>query len=326
MDKFLRYKIEPKFIDKTENKAIVVLEQLEKGFGQTLGNSLRRICLSSIPGVSMFAIKIPGVSHEYGPINGVEEDVTKIILNLKKLVIKFKGDESDMEKLGATPLESWPTLKIKVSGPANITAADIVCPEQFEVLNKDLHIATLTSKVKFELDIYARIGRGFVSFTENKEYLNVLSIIPTDSSFSPIIGFNYEVEEVKTSKISTSDKLTLTVATNGTITAADAIAKSAKILAAHLEPLISISEKIREQQVFKELQEATITVSLTPIEDLEFSVRAYNALKAEGVHSIQDLLEKTKDDIAKIKNLGRKSVQEIIDTVHNRGLKLKDEK
>ena len=134
------------------------------------------------------------------------------------------------------------------------------------------------------------------------------------------------MEEVKTSKISTSDKLTLTVATNGTITAADAIAKSAKILAAHLEPLILISDKIREQQVFKELQEATITVSLTPIEDLEFSVRAYNALKAEGVHSIQDLLEKTKEDIAKIKNLGRKSVQEIIDTVHNRGLKLKDEK
>ncbi len=325
MEKFLKYDIDPKFPTDTKNKAVIVLEPLEQGFGQTLGNALRRVCLASIPGVSMFAIKVPGITHEYTAIESVKEDLTQIILNLKNLVIKFVGSKEDAELLDNSTIEQWPSLKIKFDGPGNITAADIECPPMFEILNKDLHIATVTGKRTFEMSIYARIGRGFKSFSYNKELLNIVSVIPTDSSFSPVLSFNYEVDEIKNSKQGTSDKLTITIATNGSVTAADAISVGAKILESHLKKLVSLNDTIQELEIMQEKEQEREKILYVPIEELDLSVRAYNALKNEGLNNIQDLMEKTKDQITKIKNLGKKSITEIINTVHKHGFKLKDE-
>lgn len=326
MEKFLKYTIIPQIDDSEPNKAVIVIDNLEKGFAQTLGNSLRRIALSNIPGISMFAIKIPGVTHEFQALDYVEEDVLEIILNLKKLVIKFNGSIEEAEALNETTIERWPTLKINTSGPCVVTAADIQCPPEFEIVNKDLIIATVTGKKEFDLQIYAKLGRGFKTSDENKESLNVLSVIPTDSNFSPITSFNYKDEEVKMSKISTNDRLTIELTTNGSITSADAIAMAAHILSSHLKPLIDIDKRIEEYNIFQEEQvNPTNELTYIAIEELDLSVRAYNALKSEGIHTTLELLDRTKNDIQNIKNLGRKSVDEIIDAVHKRNLKLKDE-
>lgn len=326
MEKFLKYKIIPQIDDSDPNKATIIIDNLEKGFAQTLGNSLRRIALSNIPGFSMFAIKIPGVTHEFQALDYVEEDVLEIILNLKKLVIKFNGSIEEAEALNETTIEKWPTLKINVNGPCLVTAADIQCPPEFEIVNKDLTIATITGKKEFEAQIYAKLGRGFKTSDENKESLNVLSVIPTDSNFSPITSFNYKDEEVKMSKISTNDRLTIELTTNGSISSADAIAMAAHILSSHLQPLIEIDKRIQEYNIFQEEQNNQPNeLSFIAIEELDLSVRAYNALKSEGIHTTLELLDRTKNDIQNIKNLGRKSVDEIIDAVHKRNLRLKDE-
>lgn len=326
MEKFLKYNIIPQIDETDPNKATIIIDNLEKGFAQTLGNSLRRIALSNIPGISMFAIKIPGVTHEFQALDYVEEDVIEIILNLKKLVIKFNGTIEEAEALNEKTIEQWPTLKISMNGPCVITAANIQCPPEFEIVNKDLIIATITGKKEFEMQIYAKLGRGFKTSDENKESLNVLSVIPTDSNFSPVTSFNYKDEEVKMSKISTNDRLTIELTTNGSISSSDAIAMAAHILSSHLKPLIDIDKRIEEYNIFQEEQsKPTNDLAFISIEELDLSVRAYNALKSEGIHTTLELLDRTKNDIQNIKNLGRKSVDEIIDAVHRRNLKLKDE-
>lgn len=326
MQKFLRYDIEPEFLTDDLNKAKVVIKPLEQGFGTTLGNALRRICLSNIPGASMFAIKIPGVTHEYQAIDGVVEDVTQIILNLKKLVIRINPEIYSDEDLAKKKMEEWPTLKIDFKGPGNITGADIICPTGFEVVNKDLHIASISQKIDFQMEIFAKTGRGFRTFSDNKEDISTLSIIPTDSNFSPVLSFNYEVVEAKTSKQFNTDILTIELATNGSISASEALSIAAKILMVHLEPIVNIHEKINELTVLNEKAEEQKKMNLfIPIEELDLTVRAYNALKSSGIHNLQELIENTKQQIEKIKNLGRKSVNEIIAKVHERGLKLRDE-
>lgn len=325
MQKFLKYDIDVETKDDNQNYSKVIVKPLEKGFGNTLGNAIRRIILSNIPGASMYAIKMPGVTHEFQAIKGVHEDVTQIILNLKNLVIAIDSNVYSDEELDNTPIEEWPTLKINHQGLGDVTGYDIEVPAGFEIINKDLHIATITEKKDFKLEIYAKTGRGFKTFKDNKEGITSLSIIPTDSDFSPVLKVSYNVEEYKTTKQSTSDKLILEVATNGAMKASDTIALAAKILTEHLMPLVNINERIHEIEVMKERELEAKKASLSiPIEDLDLTVRAYNALKGAGINTTHELIEKSRSEIDRIRNLGRKSVNEIIHKIHERGLKLKD--
>lgn len=326
MEKFSQFKINSLLVDDTENKAKFIIQPLQKGFGTTLGNSLRRVCLSSIPGVSIFAIKIPGVTHEFQAIDGIYEDVVQIILNLKRLVIKGNEDIISSAELEEKTIEDWPVMKIEFSGQGEITAADIQAPAGFEIVNKNLHIATATKNVNFSMELYAKWGRGFKTSDENKENINLLSIISTDSNFSPVLSVNWNVKETKTSKLVTSDVLEMEIATNGAIRASEALIMAAKILFDHLQPLIDMNPNIKLMQTIEdETQITTKSKLFIPIEDLDLTVRAYNALKSSGILSTQELLEKDKHEIEKIKNLGRKSVNEIIEKIHERGLKLRDE-
>lgn len=326
MEKFSQIKINPTLIDESENKAKFIIQPLQKGFGTTLGNSLRRVCLSSIPGVSVFAIKIPGVTHEFQAIDGVYEDVVQIILNLKRLVIRGNEEIISSEELSSKTIEAWPVMKINFKGEGEVTAADIEAPAGFEIINKDLHIATITKNINFSMELYAKWGHGFSTYDENKENINLLSIIPTDSNFSPVLAVNWNVKEVKTSKLVTSDVLEIEIATNGAVKASEALIMGAKILFDHLQPLIDLNPNIRLLQTLNDdVVPAPRNNLYIPIEDLDLTVRAYNALKSSGILSTQELLEKNKHEIEKIKNLGRKSVNEIIEKIHERGLKLRDE-
>ncbi len=327
MKKFSRFQLNAINTNDNGNSSRIVIQPLEDGFGTTIGNALRRVCLSSIPGVSVFAIKIPGVTHEFQGINGVFEDVVQIILNLKRLVIKGDQDILSEDELNSKTLEDWPTLKINVKGKRDITAADINCPAGFSIVNTDLHIATLTDDIEFEMEIYAKWDRGYKTAEENKEFVNSISLIPTDSNFSPVLAFNYTVSKVKTSKLVSSDSLEIEIATNGSISANDALVIASKILTSHLEPIININETLSSklEVLGDEIVETTKKSLFIPIEDLDLTVRAYNALRLSGILTTQEIIDKTKAEIAKIKNLGRKSVNEIIQKIHDRGLKLRDE-
>lgn len=327
MEKFSQFKISPVLVDETENKAKFVIQPLQKGFGTTLGNSLRRVCLSSIPGVSIFAVKIPGVTHEFQAIDGIYEDVVQIVLNLKRLVIKGNEDIISSDELDGKTIEDWPVMKVEFKGQGEITAADIQAPAGFEIVNKDLHIATVTKNIKFSMELFAKWGRGFKTSDENKENVNSISIITTDSNFSPVLSVNWNVRETKTSKLVTSDILEIEIATNGAIKASEALIMGAKILSDHLQPLIDMDPNIKLLQTLNDeyVSNQVKNNLYIPIEDLDLTVRAYNALKSSGILSTQELLEKDKHEIEKIKNLGRKSVNEIIEKIHERGLKLRDE-
>ncbi|MGL4947943.1 MAG: DNA-directed RNA polymerase subunit alpha [Mycoplasma sp.] len=325
MEKFLKYKIEIDTEKTTDTYAKMVIKPLERGFGNTLGNALRRVCLSSIPGASMFAIRIPGVTHEYQSIDGILEDVTQIVLNLKKLVVQIDENILSSEELENTTIEKWPVLKIDVNKAGEVYGSDIEVPAGFKIINKDLHIATLTKDIEFKVEIFAKNGRGFKTFKENKEGLS-LSIIPTDSDFCPVTKFAYSVEEVKASKTNVNDELTIEVSTNGSITSSYAIALASKILVEHFNILSSLEEYVQDIQIMKEKEadakKANLSIS---IEELSLSVRAYNALKQIQINTTQELIEKTRREIEGIRNLGKKSVHEIIKSIHDRGLKLKDE-
>ncbi|MGL4951834.1 MAG: DNA-directed RNA polymerase subunit alpha [Mycoplasma sp.] len=325
MEKFLKYQMVVDTEKATDTYTKMVIKPLERGFGNTLGNALRRVCLSSIPGASMFAIRIPGVTHEYQAIDGVYEDVTQIILNLKKLVIQIDENILPSEELENTTIEKWPVLKIESNKAGEIFGSDIEVPAGFKIINKDLHIVTLTKAIDFKLEIFAKNGRGFKTFKENKEGLS-LSIIPTDSDFCPVTKFSYSVEEVKESKTDVNDELTIEVSTNGSILSSYAIALASKILVEHFSILSNLDEYVKDIQIMKEKEadakKANLSIS---IEELSLSVRAYNALKQIQINSTQELIEKTRREIEGIRNLGKKSVHEIIKAVHDRGLKLKDE-
>lgn len=326
MEKFLKYNIDIDTEKSTDTYTKLVIKPLERGFGNTLGNALRRVCLSSIPGASMFAIKIPNITHEFQAIDGVLEDVTEIVLNLKKLVIQIDEDILPSSELEDTKIENWPVLKIDVKNKGIVSAKDIEVPAGFKIVNKDLLIATLTKDVPFKIDIYAKNGRGFKTFKENKEGLTTVSVIPTDSDYCPVTKFAYSVEEVKASKSKVNDELTIEITTNGSITSSYAIALASKILVEHFNIISNLEEYVREIQIMKEHQADAKKASLSiPIEDLNLSVRAYNALKQISINTTQELIEKSHKEIEGIRNLGKKSVHEIIKTIHDRGLKLKDE-
>ena len=328
MEKFHKYDIKPIIDEKNEQHAIFTISPLEKGMGLTLGNALRRTLLFDIPGSSLFAIKIKGVTHEFQAIDGVKEDVTQIILNLKGVVISIDEAAYSDEELASTAIEHWKVMKLNVEGKKVVHAKDITLPSGFKIINEDVYICELTDeKSKLEMDLYATRGRGFTPFTVNNEKIgNSLSLIATDSDFSPIIRVGYAIDEVKVSKYETGDKLTLDVSTNGSITPSDAVALAAKVLSDHLSPLIAINESIREYNMMQE--EAAVqknrTLS-TSIESMNLSVRSYNCLKRVGIHTIEDLTSKTRSEVEHIKNLGRKSLKEIQKRIAEQGLSFKEE-
>ena len=291
------------------------LEPLERGFGTTIGNALRRIMLSSMPGSAIVAVKIDGVMHEFQAIEGIVEDVTSIVLNLKNVVVKNNSEEEQI-------------LKLYVDTEGVVTAGQIIGNADVEIVNPDQVIATVSKGGKLDMELVVANGRGYVPSNENKKYVEnkKLGFIPIDALYSPIERISYEVESARVGQDASYDKLVMSVYTNGSIRPEEAMALSAKILIEHLNIVTNLSEIADTTGIMNAKQEDTKQKKLeTPIDDLDFSVRAYNCLKRAGVNTLGDLTEKTELDMMKIRNLGKKSLKEVIDKIKDMGLKFRDE-
>ncbi len=291
------------------------LEPLERGFGTTLGNALRRIMLSSMPGSAIVAVKIDGVMHEFQTIEGVVEDVTTIVLNLKNVVVK--NNSSDVK-----------TLKLYSDKEGVITAGDIDADSDVEIINKDQEIATLAKGGKLNMELLVANGRGYVPSNENKKFIEDESIgfIPIDAIYSPIERVSYEVESARIGQDANYDKLIMEVSTNGSIKPEEAMALSARIMIEHLNIVTNLDEIADITGIMNAKQEDTKLKKLeTSIDDLDFSVRAYNCLKRAGVNTLGDLTAKSELEMMKVRNLGKKSLKEVIDKVKDMGLKFREE-
>ncbi len=298
--------------EKTYGKFVV--EPLERGYGTTLGNSLRRILLSSLPGVAATSVKIDGVLHEFSTINGVKEDVTDIIINIKQLIVKLHG-------------EGPKTIYIDAKGEQEITAADIKHDSDVEIINGDLHIATLNEDAKLYMEITIGKGRGYVSAERNKQNQQpIIGLISVDSIYTPVPKVNYYIENTRVGQITDYDKLTLEVWTNGTLTPDEAISLGAKILNEHLNLFIDLSDdaKTTDFLVEKQMPSQSKLLEMT-IEELDLSVRSYNCLKRAAINTVEDLIARTDEDMMKVRNLGRKSLEEVINKLHGLGLSLASE-
>lgn len=291
------------------------LEPLERGFGTTLGNALRRVMLSSMPGSAIVAVKIDGVAHEFQTIEGVVEDVTTIILNLKNVVVKNHSNEDRI-------------MRISVSEERVVTAKDIVCDPDLEVLNPDQEIATLSKGGKLEMEMIVANGRGYVQAEENKKFVenNKLGYIAIDSSYSPIERVYYEVDSARVGQDASYDKLIMHVYTNGSLKPEEAMALAAKIVIEHMNIITNLNEIADTTGVMNAKKEDSKLKKLeTSIDDLDFSVRAYNCLKRAGINTLGDLTEKSELEMMKIRNLGKKSLKEVLDKIKDMGLKFRDE-
>jgi len=289
-----------------------LITPLERGYGTTLGNSLRRIMLSSLPGAAVTSIKIEGVEHEFSSVEGVKEDVADIILNLKGLVIRMEEEEPQ-------------TIRINKEEAGAITADDFTVEGNLEIINPDLYIATLAEGASFNLEAVVRKGRGYVSAEENQEEEHVIGVIPIDSSFSPIERVNFNVEETRVGQKSNFDKLTIEVTTNGSIDPEESISLSAKILEKHLDLFINLNEEIDDVDIMVEQEEEEKDKILeTTIEELDLSVRPSNCLKRSGINTVEELVNTTEDDLMKVRNLGKKSLQEIKAKLADLDLSLKE--
>lgn len=288
-----------------------VVEPLERGYGTTLGNSLRRILLSSLPGVAVNSVKIDGILHEFSTIPGVKEDVTEIILNIKKLAVKLHTDGPK-------------TIYINHEGAGDICARDIKCDSDVEIINGDLHIARLNEDAKLFMEIVIDRGRGYVSADRNKQLMQpIIGVIPVDSIYTPVMKVNYTVENTRVGQITDYDKLTLEVWTDGTIDPPDAVSLGAKILNEHLNLFIDLSESAKNTEIMIEKEENKKEKVLeTTIEELDLSVRSYNCLKRAGINTVQDLTNRSENDMMKVRNLGRKSLEEVIAKLDSMGLAL----
>lgn len=288
-----------------------VIEPLERGYGITLGNSLRRVLLSSLPGAAVTSVKIEGVLHEFSTIPGVLEDTTDIILNLKSLRFKSFTDEPK-------------TLRIEVSGEREVLGGDILPDADIEVLNPEAPIATLTKEGRLFMEMTVEKGKGYVSADKNKKTEHVIGIIPVDSIFSPVIKVNYNVEDTRVGQVTDYDKLTLEVWTDGSITPNEAISMSAKILSDYLRLFISLTEKVGdiETMVVKEEEPRDRVLDMT-IEELDLSVRSFNCLKRAGINTVGELIMKNAEDMMKVRNLGKKSLEEVDKKLAELGLALK---
>ena len=298
-----------------------IVEPLERGYGVTLGNSLRRVLLSSLPGVAVTSIKIDGVLHEISTITGVKEDVCEIVLNVKGITAKLHGDSAKM-------------AVIDVTGPCVVTAGDINQDADLEILNPDHHIATLGENVRFYMELTIDHGRGYVSQEKNKQLYTQanqgasapIGTIFTDSIYTPVYNVNYTVENTRVGSNTDYDKLTLDVLTNGTISAKEAISLGAKILNEHLNLFVDLSDEAKNAEIMVEREETIKEKVLEmTIEELDMSVRSFNCLKRAGIDTVEDLTNRTEEDMIKVRNLGKKSLEEVILKLHSLGLELKKE-
>ena len=316
MQKFERADFEVQEYVESENYGKFVLSPLERGFGTTIGNALRRVLLSSLPGAAVFSIKVDGVYHEFTSIPGVREDVSMIILQLKQLVMKIEDDEVY-------------TLQISAKGPCTITAGDIICPAQVEVINKDLEIAHLEKDVTLEMELKAKNGRGYISADLNKQ-LNQgssqgIGTVFTDSIYTPVEKVAYNVEPTRVGEDVKYDAVTLEVWTDGSINPQKAIAMAAKILIDHLDIVAGINDEVLQMdEVLKEGNtEQPSKGHQMMIEDLDLSVRSYNCLKRAGIQTVDELTQKTEDEMMRVRNLGKKSLKEVKDKLIELGLGFK---
>lgn len=308
-------KIDAVDLDQNGTYGKFVVEPLERGYGTTLGNSLRRILLSSLPGYAITSVGIDGVLHEFSTIEGVKEDVTEIVLNLKNVILKIHGSGPK-------------TMYIDCSGECVITADDIQADSEVEILNPELVIATLNSDAHVRMELTANCGRGYVSAERNKKELApAIGVIAIDSIYTPVVKVNYKVENARVGDITDYDKLTLEVWTNGSIAAKDAVSLAAKILNEHLNLFIDLSEEVGNVEIMSEKDEDNKTQVLEmTVEELDLSVRSFNCLKRAGIDKVSDLISKSQDDMMRVRNLGQKSLEEVIAKLHSLGLSLrKDE-
>ena len=291
-----------------------VIEPLECGYGTTLGNALRRIMLSSLPGTAATSIKIAGVQHEFSTIPGVKEDVTEIVLNVKSLLTKLH-------------CEGTKTVYIEAAGPCEVTAGDIKSDGEVEVLNPELHLATLDVGATLSMEITLSHGRGYVSADRNKaQRPGVIGVIPIDSIYTPVYKVNYTVENTRVGSMSDFDKLTLEVWTDSTISARDAVSLGAKILCDHFALFTDLSDTLDGRPIVVEKSaDPQSTVLDMTIEELDLSVRSFNCLKRANINTVADLISKTEDEMMKVRNLGRKSLEEVIGKLEAMGLSLADE-
>jgi len=298
-------RIEIQEISEDRHYGRFVVEPLERGYGTTLGNSLRRILLSSIPGAAATTIKIEGVLHEFSTIPGVKEDVTDIILNIKELAIKMFTEEQKV-------------ARIEVEGPGVVTARDLVAGPEVEIMNPDLHIATLDEGARFVAEITLDKGRGYRTADKNKKEDQAIGVIPIDSIFTPVPKVNFSVTNTRVGQITNYDKLTLEVWTNGTIHPDEAVSSAARFLTEHLKLFTGLTEKVTDEVTMVEKEEDTKDKLLEmTIEELDLSVRSYNCLKRAGINTVGELTQRSEEDMMKVRNLGRKSLEEV-------ALKLKD--
>ena len=289
-----------------------VVEPLERGFGTTLGNSLRRVLLSSLPGVAVTSIKIDGVLHEFSTIPGVKEDVTEIVLNMKGLTAKLHCD-------GAK------TVEISAEGPCEVTADSIKCDSEVEILNPEMHIATLGDGARLYMEITLDKGRGYISAERNKANMqnNVIGILPIDSIYTPVLKVNFGVENTRVGQITDYDKLMLEVWTNGVINAQEAVSLAAKVLTEHLNLFVDLSDKGYNTEIMVEKDDKGKEKALEmTIEELDLSVRSFNCLKRAGINTVEDLSNKSEDEMMKVRNLGRKSLEEVMAKLDSLGFTL----
>lgn len=280
-----------------------VVEPLERGFGTTLGNCLRRILLSAMPGAAPVGIKIEGIMHEFSSIPGVKEDVTDIILNIKGLAVKAYTEDRSFKQVC--------TINKYTAG--EVRASDIVCSSDIEILNPDMYICTLDEGASLEMEITIGVGRGYVSAAENKDEAQPLGYIAIDSIFTPIESARYTVESTRLGQDINFDKLTIDVLTDGTFTPREVISLASKIMNVHLDLFVNLVDTMKDKELLVSQDDEKQTKKLeTSIEDLDLSVRSYNCLKRAGIHSVQDLTKKSEDDMLKVRNLGKKSLEEVI--------------
>ena len=288
-------------VEETDSYGKFVVEPLERGYGTTLGNSLRRVLLASLPGAAITSIQIDGVLHEFSTVEGVTEDVTQIILNLKKVSLKLDSEEQK-------------DLEIDVKGPAEVTAGDIQGDGEVEVLNPDLYIATVADGAELHIKMTADKGRGYLSANDNKARMDdlAISVLPIDSIYTPIERVNYTVENARVGQRNDYDKLTLDVWTDGSLTPTEAVSLGAKILTEHLAMFVNLTEEAQNAQVMVEKEETHKEKMLEmTIEELDLSVRSYNCLKRAGINTVKELTDRTEADMMKVRNLGQKSLEEI---------------
>ncbi|MBQ1216087.1 MAG: DNA-directed RNA polymerase subunit alpha [Firmicutes bacterium] len=303
--------IECVYSDEEKNYGKFIVEPLERGYGTTLGNSLRRILLSSLPGAAVTSVKIDGILHEFSTIPGVKEDVTEIILNLKKLAVRLNN-------------ESTKRVIINAVGPKEVTAADIIADSDLEIFNPELHIATLEENATLVMEINIARGRGYVPADQNKTENMPMAVIPIDSIYTPVRKVNFTVENTRVGQVTDYDRLILEIWTDGSIAPDEGVSIGAKIMQEHLKLFIDLTDSMDSVEIMVEKEEDQKEKALEmTIEELELSVRSFNCLKRAAINTVEELTQKTEDDMMKVRNLGKKSLDEVKHKLEELGLGLK---